>query len=69
MAESGGKKAPRKTNWLEKMREKKEQRKPSALQKQAAEANSASGEQSAHLLVFSSLAIWKRLVCCFPGYL
>jgi len=33
----------RKANWLEQMREKKEQRQPSALQKQAAEAHTAAG--------------------------
>ena len=35
----------RKSNWLEQMREKKEQRQPSALQKQAAETSSAEGNR------------------------
>jgi hypothetical protein len=39
----------RKSNWLEQMREKKEQRQPSALQKQAAEAHSAAGRQKSQL--------------------
>ena len=38
--EASGKKPARKANWLEKMREKKEQRKPLPRQKQAADTES-----------------------------
>jgi len=48
----------RKSNWLEQMREKKEQRQPSALQKQAAEAHFAAGRHESNA-AGQSVIPWK----------